>query len=266
MVDYERLVFQGPEKSCGDETTRLKAVFWRPKDQPVKGTIVYLHPGAFRSGTPEGVDDFARQICARGMGALSLGYRLGGGEADLSAGTRQVFDALAAAAGPQTQGLSPRLRGVSAFCAIEDVIDMLNATAKTEALGDLGPLILFGDSAGGIAALTILGTPDLRARCAVDIHGAMILSGAMPYFDITDPKSGPPILWYHCEHDPKVSAQSAQAMAEIADQRAQPTSVHVVPGRAHGWFMFKRKLVPDAPDAQPFALFWDWAEARFDAG
>lgn len=260
-----RKEFFGPIKPCAGGEFQLRLVIWEPEQGPIKGSIAYLHPGAFRAGNADGVDGLAPEICARGMRAISIAYRLGGQAEDLRSESRAIMEQLyGAMRGKDFQGLMPRLRDAACFCAIEDAIDLLNLAGAAEEIGPLGPLVLFGDSAGGIASLSIVTTPALKAQLVPDVAAVMSLSGALPFLEAVDPRQGPPVYWLHCAGDRKVSSQSALAMAALAHERAQPTEVHLLRGVAHGWFMFARGLVPFADPKSPFSIFWDYAEARID--
>lgn len=253
-----RAEFSGPVKPCAKAEVELRAIWWKPEKRPLKGTVIYLHSGDFRRGTPEEVDAFAPQICARDLAVLSVSYRLGGLAADLSPEMAELHEALNREAGPAPQGLAPHLHGPAAFCAIEDVRDMINLAASNEAIGGLGRVALLGQGGGAIVALALASIPALTAALAPPLAGVLSLSGAMPFLDQVDPRQGPPVLWLHGAADDEIAAHSARRFAEVAADRPQPSAVYLSEGAAQGMDL----LAQDGGAA----LLWDFAEAVISGG
>ena len=228
--------------------TELKLDLHRP-DGPAAGVVIWVHGGAWRSGTREGVD--LKGLTAYGWAIASVDYRLSP-QAKFPA---QIHDIKAAIrylrARARELGLPANrfvIAGSSAGGHLAAVVGVSNGHAELEgsvgtdlaASSDVQAIVdLYG--ASNLTTILKQSTPHgLNVRApALDLFiGGQpdavpeLARLASPVFQVD--ANDPPLLLLHGDQDPQMPINQSHELAGAYEQAGRPVVFKVMHGSAHG--------------------------------
>jgi acetyl esterase/lipase len=226
----------------------LKLDLYQP-DGPPAGTIVWVHGGAWRSGSRESVD--LKGLVALGWAVASVDYRLSpqarfpAQAHDLKAAIRWLrahagqfglppgrFIIAGSSAGAHLAALvgvtngHPALEGAvgedaATSSAVQAIVDLYGASNLTTILSQSTP---HGLSVRVPALELFLGAqPDVIPEVA---------RLASPVFHVD--AGDPPLLLMHGDQDPQMPIEQSRELAAAYQRAGRPVEFHVVRGAGHG--------------------------------
>lgn len=228
--------------------TELKLDLYRP-DGPPAGVIVWVHGGAWRSGSRAGVD--LKELVALGWAIASVDYRLSP-QARFPA---QVHDIKAAVRWLRARsgefGLPPArfvIAGSSAGGHLAALVGVTNRHPDLEGnvgedratTSDVQAIVdLFG--ASNLTTILAQSTPH---GLSVRVPALELLLGAQPdaapklarlaspvfHVDTGDP----PLLLMHGDADPQMPIEQSHELAQAYQRAGRPVDFRVLPGAGHG--------------------------------
>jgi hypothetical protein len=192
------------------------------KGDQIRGVVAYLHGGGFRKGDRKDpiVQQLIPAVLDRGLAFASVGYRLGAGMADLPPERHAPTRAMMRASARAGLSLSPKLYGPTFVAALWDISAALAALGSGAMSPRLAgsPVILLGNSAGGIAALSLAHPPAVWARDLLRPSAVFAVSAAM-----VQPwclrAGGPPCRIMTARRDRIIPPQDARLAQAVARTR-----------------------------------------------
>lgn len=241
-----------------DGAQELVAEVFRP-DTPAQGTVLYLHPGGFHTGSPTLGRRFAREVTQRGFAFVAPQYRLVEDRGHLGFPFAGQSKRLRAEV-PEAYDLPWRFKARHAHAATEDALAAL-AWVAADGPGTGAPaqrLTVFGVSAGGILAMNLAFLAPAMKVARPPISAMAVLSGALPNLARCDMTKGPALYCAHARLDDKVSVQSTLDVAKACSGRAAPTEFQVFDGPGHGSWLYRSPILPGRNQRKRRAQIWEF--------
>lgn len=231
-----------------DDDTELKLDLYRPEGQPA-GVIVWVHGGAWRGGSREGVD--LKGLTAYGWAVASVDYRLSTQARfpaqihDIKAGIRYLRAHAAELGLPADRFV---IAGSSAGAHLAALVGVTNGHAELQ--GRIGENLTTSSDVQAIVSL--YGASNLTTILKQSTpHGLSVRVPALDLFLGGQPEAvpelarlaspvfqvdahDPPLLLMHGDQDPQMPINQSHELAGAYEALGRPLVFKVMHGSAHG--------------------------------
>jgi len=213
----------------------LKIDLFHPKGK-LKATLLYAHGGGFTKGSRKDktAQQLAQKLCGEGVAIASVDYRL---KTDISAFSPENQKAISTAQARTVRvgmPINPHFCGPRLYAALEDMSDAITYLRQKDGplAGKTGPLLAFGVSAGGIAALSLAFLPRgsweglAQPDAAIGLCAAMVQPWRLS-------KDGLPSLLFNGYRDRVISPLNTKFIARRAVGTSAPLEVITTDTNGH---------------------------------